>query len=267
MPKKMSDEARKAASERMKAFHAAKKAAKEAAVAAPPAEEPTAPVEPQTPQPEALPEDPTPTPETAVPGVTLTNEQFEMLLNRFSGMGKEPDTTTPTVGIVERFPIRPDAYVNPVEMLYDIPKLRRFGLRENYVIDWKVSTTRYETRQGQWYMEPRFELTLKRKQFNEEGEEVVKHDKHGKPFHPRIVLGRASFFVDPPADMIEAELAGLADADLSDEELQERMFFWRYSMWIEERLMPKLPDFTTNAMKEEVIGGKAYEIEEYSMPV
>jgi hypothetical protein len=43
--------------------------------------------------------------------------------------------------------------------------------------------------------------------------------------------------------------------------------FWRYAMWIEERLIPKLPDMTTNASREEVIGGKAYQIEEYSMPV
>jgi len=66
----------------------------------------------------------------------------------------------------------------------------------------------------------------------------------GKDFHPRIILGRASFFVDPPADMLEAELAGLEDAGLSDKELQDRMMFWRYAMFIEEKLNPKLPEKT-----------------------
>lgn len=211
---------------------------------------------------------PAPAPTQQPAGMVLTNEQFEMLLNRFSAMPKDEPKQIAGVGIIERFPIDSKFYPNPVEELYNIPKLRRFSMRENFVIDYRVSPTKYETKQGQWYMEPRFELTLKKKQFDAEtGDEVVRFDKHGKPFHPRIVLGRASFFVDPPADMIEAELAGLEDAGLSDDELRDRMQFWRYAMWIEERLIPKLPEKVTNAMKEEVIGGKAYEIEEYSMPI
>jgi hypothetical protein len=207
---------------------------------------------------------PEPTPATAVPGVSLSNEQFEMLLNRFAGMANEKKADT--VGVIERFPVTPANYTNPVEELMDLPKFRRFGLKENYVIDWAVTSTRYETRQGQWYIEPRFELTLKRKQYDENGDEVVRYNKLNQPFHPRIIIGRASFFIDPPADMIEAQLAGLEDSGLSDKEMQERMAFWRYSLWIEERLSPKMPT-NSSGMREEVINGKAYQIEEYSNPV
>lgn len=259
--------ARKAAGERMRAMHAAKKAQKEAVVAAPAEEKPEVPQEEiqevvsQVPLPE-----PQPAPQAAAPAVAMTPEQFEALLSRFASMGQEPKKVE-SVGVIERFSVKAADYKSPVDEILDLPKFRRFGMRENYALDWTVTQARYETKQGQWYVEPRFELTFKRKQLDEEGNEVVRHDKFGKPFHPRIVLGRASFFIDPPADMVEAELAGLEDAGLSDEELRERMMFWRYQQWVEERLIPKMPEKTTNALKEEVIGGKAYQIEEYSMPL
>lgn len=259
--------------QRMREAAAAKRAAKEAKEKTP---EPVAQVD----LPDVTPEEPTtapPVPEEApvasspqvaqAPAVAMTADQFEALLQRFSGMGSEKSKQIEGVGIIERFPVSKDFYKNPVEELYDIPKFRRFGMRDNFVIDWTVNQARYETKQGQWYIEPRFELTLKRKQLDDEGNEIVRHDKMGKAFHPRIVLGRASFFIDPPADMVEAELAGLDDSGLADDELRERMQFWRYSMWIEERLIPKLPEKTTQGLKEEVINGKAYQIEEYSLPV
>lgn len=267
--KPMSEEARKAASERMKAMHAAKKAKKEAAQQ--PVEEQktevVAPIAaPPAPEPQSAPELP-PAPQPAMPAVALSSEQFEALLTRFAGMAKEEPKKTEGVGIIERFPVHASSYKDPRDELYNLPRFQRFGMNYNYVIDWTVTAARYETKQGQWYMEPRFELTFKRKQLDDNGEEMVKFDANGKPYHPRIVLGRASFFIDPPADMIEAELAGLDDAGLSDEELRERMMFWRYAQWIEERLVPKMPEKTTQGLKEEVIGGKAYQIEDFSLPV
>lgn len=254
--KKWTPEERAAFGEKMRAAREAKLKEKVPTVSE--VELPEVPTEPTT-----APELP---PQVAAPAVAMTAEQFEMLLQRFSSMGQEPKKVE-SVGIIERFPIRPENYKNPVEELMDSPKFRRFGMRDNFALDWVVTPTKYETKQGQWYTEPRFELTFKRKQLDDNGNEIVRHDKFGKAFHPRIVLGRASFFIDPPADMIEAELAGLDEAGLSDEELQDRMMFWRYHMWVEERLVPKQPEKTTNALKEEVIGGRAYQIEEFSAPL
>jgi len=53
------------------------------------------------------------------------------------------------------------------------------GCATTDVIDWTVSPTKYETKQGQWYTEPRFELTLKRKQLDDDGNEIVRRDKNG----------------------------------------------------------------------------------------
>lgn len=280
MPK-MSEAARKAASERMKAMHAAKKAAKLA-------NEAPAPTEPPMPKPENLPvEEPQAPPQTApAPTVTLTQEQFQMMLDRLQSTeptapapqesvnqafpNGQPPTLNPqggVVGVIERYPINPKHYQNPVEELYDLPVLRKFAMRENYVIEWKVTPTKYQTAMGTWYIEPRFELTLKKKQWDEDGNEVVKYNDQGKAYYPRIVIGRASFFEDPPANILEAEEAGLSIDDLDSGEFQEKMRMYRYKFWLVERLNPKKPQFTTSKRREEVIGGKVYEIDEYSKPV
>lgn len=283
MPRRtMSAEQRAAASARMKAMHAAKKQAKENPV---PEQEPHSP-EPNETLPSPMPSAPTvsetpPVPTVpSAPTVTLTQEQFQMMLDRLSSSEgtKQVDPMTlgqPSLnskggvtGIIERFPINPAHYINPVEELYDTPELRRWGLRENYVIDWSCSPTKYQTAMGTWYIEPRFELILKKRQFDENNEELVKIDpRTGKDYHPRIVLGRASFFEDPPANILEAELAGLSIDDLDSGEFQEKMRMYRYKFWLIERLNPKKPQYTTNHRREEVIGGKVYEIEEYSNPI
>lgn len=272
--------ARKAASERMKAMHAEKKARKENTVVDPPA-----PVEPEVPEREVETPEPQPNPVQApTQGVTLTQEQFQMMLdalaNRqepqasqetidktFDGQAPTLNTQGGVVGVIERFPVDAKHYVNPVEQLYDVPELRRFGLRENFVLDWAVRPVKYQTAMGTWYIEPRFELTLKKKQYDEDNNELVKFDGKGQPYHPRLVLGRASFFEDPPANIMEAEEAGVSIDDLDKPEFQEKMRMYRYKFWLMERLSPKKPQFTTSNRREEVIGGKAYEIDEYSHPI
>lgn len=220
------------------------------------------------------------------PTVTLSQEQFQMMLDRLQK--SEPTTqaspqainqafpqgNVPTlntlggvVGVVERFPVDPRHYKSPVDELYEVPELRRYSMKENYVIEWKVTPTRYQTAMGTWYIEPRFELTLKKKQFDENNDELVRHDDNGKPYYPRIVLGRVSFFEDPPANLLEAEQAGIEPDDLDTGEFQEKMRMYRYKFWLIEQLNPKKPKFTTRDSHEEVIGGKVYEIQEYSNPV
>lgn len=222
--------------------------------------------------------------EPAEQKVTLTQEQFNQLLNRINELENKKEAAPEVavaagvpvpqlnsqggvVGVIERYPIDPNNYKDPTDELYDTPELRRFGLRDNFVIKWSISPTRYQTAMGTWYVEPRFELTLLRKQFDEDNNEVVKIDeKTGRSFNPRIILGRVSFFEDPPADMIEAEQAGVSMNDLDVGEFQNKMRMYRYRFWIAEKLNPRPPKSTTSNKKMEVIGGKIYEIDEYSKP-
>lgn len=241
----------------------------------------TTPQEEPMPKPENMPE---PEPQAPMPAVTLTNEQFQMMLQAFQSQegtkksspavvnqamqGTQLGPQGQVIGVVERFPIDPKYYKNPTEELYDMPEFSRHAMRYNFVLDWTCTPVKYQTAMGTWYMEPRFELTLKKKQLDEDGNELVKVDPAtGKEFHPRIVLGRASFFEDPPANILEAEEAGVALEDLDKGEFQEKMRMYRYKFWLSEKLSPKRPVTTTNRKRMEVIGGKAYEIEEFSKPL
>lgn len=280
--------ARKAASERMKAMHAKKKAEKEATVAAPPVEPEESfdsPVEMATPDGREIQPEPA-QPQAAPATVTLSQEQFQMMLDAVSNRPELPaspeaiqqgfpggqipsiDSSGRVTGIIERFPINPSYYDSPVDQLYDIPELKRWNLRENWVIDWSVTPVKYQTAMGTWYMEPRFEIVLKRKQFDPDNpdQELVKVDAKGQAYHPRIVWGRASFFEDPPANLLEAEQAGLTMDDVGTPGFEDKMRMYRYKFWLIEKVQDKKPNFTTSSRQEEVIGGKVYEIDNTSQP-
>lgn len=207
---------------------------------------------------------------TEQPTVTLTQDQFQEMLSRIESLENQKQTTQPTqstaqlnsqgavVGVIERFPVDPMYYKSPVDGLYDLPDLKRYAMRENYEIRWQVTPTKYQTANGTWFVEPRFELTLLRRMFDEEDPTLELPTK--------IVLGKASFFNDPPADILEASLAGVALEDLDKGEFQEKMRMYRYSFWLRERLNPRKPESTKAQSEQRVIGGKVYEIETSTKP-
>jgi hypothetical protein len=199
--------------------------------------------------------------------VKLSNEQFQEMMNRLSKLenkkeelakGPQPQTGTPRmneigqpIGVTEKASLNIKDYENPVERLYDLPALKRFGMRENYVIDWNVTPTRYQTAFGTWFVEPRFELTLKRRRFDDDDKTIG-----------FVILGRASFFEDLPANLLEAELAGLTTDDVGTPQFSDKMRMYRYSAWLAETIKPRRPDTTKKKVKLEVIGGQAWEVEE-----
>jgi hypothetical protein len=268
---------RKAASERMKAMHAAKKAAqrqeieealsvpsKESTVPAPApdnTDEPTIEVPTVTQGP--IPQETPPQPQM----IGFTPEQFQMMLEAFGGKTQASEDSIKHEKVNKPYPMEQSYYQNPVDTLYDLPELRRFSMRENFVIEWTVKPVKYQTAQGDWYMEPKFELTLKRKQLDENGEEVVYQYENGDKYYKRPILGRANFFNDPPADVMEAEQAGILVEDLEKPEIQERMRMFRYRLWLTERLSPRMPQANTHSIREEVIGGKVYQIDNSSRPL
>jgi hypothetical protein len=200
--------------------------------------------------------------------VTLTTEQFQDMMDRLSNLEQQkPESPQPqsaipridqatgqAIGVTEKHSINPNDYKDPTEALYNLPELRRFAFRENYVLRWTVTPTRYQTAFGTWFVEPRFELTLLRRRFDEEG--VERPDK--------IIVGRASFFEDLPANLMEADLAGLSVDDVGTPDFSEKMKMYRYKLWLVENLTPKRPSSTKKKVKLEVIGGTAYEVEEGS---
>jgi hypothetical protein len=201
--------------------------------------------------------------------VIMTQDQFQEMMRRISELEAQkaeptltpqPQTNQPSmnesgqfIGVTEKHSINPKDYTNPIEELYDLPQLKRYALRENFLLRWGVTPTRYQTAFGTWFVEPRFELTLLRKRFDEET---------GKERPDMIVMGRASFFEDLPANLLEAEQAGLSVDDVGTADFSNKMRMYRYTTWLEERLNPRRPSTTGNRKKLEVIGGSAYEVEE-----
>lgn len=198
--------------------------------------------------------------------VTLTNEQFQQLLQAFqSNQNAQQLPKAQSSEVVEKVSINPNLYSNPLDYLYDIPELKRFNLRENFVITYDFSTIKYQTAQGAWYIEPKFEISLMRKQFDPvTGEELVKKKPDGTTYKPRVVLGRAIFFEDAPANIEEAQLAGLSVDDIEKDDFAEKMRFWRMREYIISRVNPRPTITKTSNKREEVIGGKVYQIDEYS---
>lgn len=197
--------------------------------------------------------------------VTLTNEQFQQLLQAFQANQGVQLPKSSSNEVVERVSINPNAYNDPTEFLYDIPELKRFNLRENFVITYNFSTIKYQTAQGAWYIEPKFEVQLMRKQFDPvTGEELIKKKPDGTTYKPRIILGKAIFFEDAPANIEEAQLAGLSVDDIDKDDFAEKMRFWRMKEYVVSRISPKPTITKTSRMREEVIGGKVYQIDEYS---
>ena len=197
--------------------------------------------------------------------ITMTDSQFQQLLQAFQANQGVPLPKDTTSQILEKISVNPNLYKDPTDFLYNIPELKRFNLRENFVIKYKFSTIKYQTAQGVWYIEPMFEITLMRKQFDSmTGEELVKKKPDGTTYKPRVILGRATFFEDAPANIEEAHLAGLSTDDIESESFAEKMRFWRMKMYIIERINPRPVITSTNRMREEVIAGKVYQIDEYS---
>lgn len=200
--------------------------------------------------------------------VQLTKEQFEKLMKLVEQPAQPSQPTIGSqgqqIGIVEKYTSDPAHYDDPTEKLYDMPEFRRFALRDNYRIKWNVSPTKYQTVFGTWYIEPRFELTIARRRLNADGSPKMVKDENGRTTEEVMVLGRGSFFQDPAADLLEADMAGVDYKAIAPEAFSEAMRLWRYVQFISDLLSPPARDVARPLRRRmEVIAGKPYDIEEF----
>jgi tetrahydromethanopterin S-methyltransferase subunit G len=201
--------------------------------------------------------------------VVLTKEQFDEIMSRLSKaeevktatVSQIPQSSTDQfgrpVGIIEKFTADPLMYADPRPMLYDLPELQRFAFKQNFILDWEVDQLVYETKYGTSFSEPKFTLTLKQKRYDEDG-----NVKDGL-----VVRGRGIFFEDPSASIKEANALGMSITNANSREFLAEMRFLRMKDWLMERVNPRRPGSTKKKIKEEVIGGMVYQIEEYSHEV
>lgn len=211
------------------------------------------------------------TDDTSVPKkIELTQEQFDSLMNRLNAVEdsktqiateKSPssgmDQFGKPIGVLQKFSIDPADYEDPRTRLMDLPEFERFAFKQNFVLDWEVDQTLYDTKYGTAISEPKFVLTLKQKRYDEDG-----NVKKGL-----IIRGRGIFFEDPMASIKEAVALGLPITEQNSPQFLSDMRFLRYKFWISEILNPRRPESTKAKVHEEVIAGKVYVIEEYQAVV
>lgn len=233
----MTEEQRKAAAERLAKARAAK-AAKKASASA----EATEPVQPEAPQ-----------------------EDVQSLLRRIQELEKlawhPPAPQTPQaqhynphtnrlVGTIEKYVVDPSYYPDPRERLANEPRLTRFAFRDNYELDWDVSTTFYETIDGLKMREPKFTISLIR---------IVYDEDTGEPTSGRYTVCNAIFHEDPQTAIVIARENGLQVNDRNEKEFLDEMRYLRIRDWLLEAFYPPKPVQPKKNKREVVIGNKLVE--------
>lgn len=269
----LSEEQKKAASERMKAMHAAKAAQ---VAADKKMQEESDGYEEAFKQPEAPQE---PTAEEKQETVTITKEQFETLLARLESVESAKVTSTPVsqgvsqvaadgriFGIQTPYSLSPEIYNDPREVLYNLPILEQYGFKKNYRLDWVVEVQNYETKYGTSFSVPKFKLKLRKLMLNEETGEPITFEQNGKTFERGYLVQAGIFFVDPAEAVATARELGLPIDDANSHEFLDRMRLELYKRWLLECMKPPRPQ-PSKGQKQVVIGGTAYLVEEWNQNI
>lgn len=199
--------------------------------------------------------------EGGVKQVSMTQDQFDQLMNRLNKLEQEKATapTPPSeqatisaggqiIGVKEKFPINKALYahVNPIERLFSEPRLTRFAPRENYSMYFSVQTTRYQNAQGVHMAEPRFELELRRKLLDDDGSQKGEY-----------VVGKFVTHEDYDAAIDIAQSLGLDIDPNFGREFIDEMRYQQFRTWVEEQFFQPKPIQQVNGGKKElVVGGK-----------
>ena len=199
--------------------------------------------------------------------ITLDEDKFNQLMERLSKLeGSKTESSTsdtgfdqfgkPT-GVIQRYSLDPSHYISPVARLLVIPELQRYAVADNYEITWNVDQTVYETKYGTSMADPKFTLVLKKKIYDDKGELTDR----------RILVQTGVFFEDPAASVQEALQLGLPIDKANTPEFLDQMRFLRYKQWLMDIFNPQLPRTTKARITDQVIDGKAYQIEDYSVVI
>ena len=222
------------------------------------------------PQPEPRPE-PTPEPHT-VPNDSAdpTNTLIHRLIAEIDELKSKVNApTTPEEGLqfnaeqqgkpivghkgiqgkLFKYSVEPSHYPNPVDRLYDLPELKRHGLRDNYLLDWEVEGVEYE-KYGVTYAEPRFTVRLFRRLF----------DDNDQPNGKMALINRQIQHEDEVVARSAADKLGITDSFPSFEDMMDEMRFQRIKDWLLELFMPAKVTHHNHMPIQQVIAGKVVEV-------
>lgn len=204
--------------------------------------------------------------------VEVPADLLEKLLERLATEPTKPDQVEVTnepksvemtnagraVGVLNKYPIDPEYYPNPIDFLMGLPTLSKHNLPENYDMTWEVRGTQYETKWGTFVQEPRFRLTLYRKAFDED-DNVIPNKRY---------LVKEGFFTEDEAlaRQIATEV-GIDVTTLDMRALLNQARMKRFQWWLEEIFKPRRSMLRPATRKTQVIGGMTVQVEEYETEV
>lgn len=251
----LSEEQRKAASERMKAMHAAKKQANQGEE---PAEQP---VEPTA--------DPTPKIESDQDVDDLKRQLLEMkenmdlmrqaLLNQ-NNVQQGTNNNGRRIGVFEKYTVDPAAYPDPTPRLAEEPRLAPLAFKHNYELEYSVAVSSYETKTGENIKEPKFNVTLYRVVLDDQGNRVqVTDQKTGKLQDKFYIARKLIFHEDPQAAMVIAQENGIDVAEQEERLFLNEMRYLRVRDWLFDIFWPR-PAQDEARISEEAIGGQIVQV-------
>lgn len=232
----ISDEERKRRSERMRAMHAAKKAEK-------------------GPQQVEETKINTQQPETSQGDLARQVEELKKNLEFMQQMmtqNQQPAQQVHVgsrgmVGTHEKFSTKPKDYPDPRERLSKEPRLQRFAFPINYELTWDIKSVRYQTQDGVWMQEPRFEIELLR---------IAMDNDTGEPTDGRWILRRLQLHEDPAAAVAVAREKGLEVDENNEKAFLDEMRYLRIRDWLFDAFFQPKADNQRSNMREMAIDGK-----------
>jgi hypothetical protein len=245
----MTEEQKKAASERMKAMHAKKKAEKLTQGYVPK-------IKPDSPRAIGMADAPEVANEAGTDEILRQLKELQesnallkaALLNGQQGQTAQIGSQGGLVGEVEKYLVDPANYPDPTKRLSEEPRLQPMAFKLNYELEYEVTTSNYENK-GISYKEPKFTVKLNR----------VVLDDQGMPTNKRYLARGIVFHEDPNAAIVIARENGV-DVDKSNEkQFLDEMRYLRVKDWLFDIFWAK-PVQESERIREENVGGRLVQV-------
>lgn len=243
----MTNEQKLAASDRMKAMHAAKKLDRE-----------TAPLLPVTVE---LAENTTPDVPTDQNIDDMKAQMLEMkqtmdlmrqaLLNQNQSINTNVSMNQhgELIGEFDKYLVDPSNYPDPTARLADEPRLASLAFKHNYELEYEVGISAYQTKSGKNIREPKFNVTLNR----------VVIDDQGNTTSQRYIARKLVFHEDPQAALVIAREQNI-EVNKGDERLfLNEMRYLRVRDWLFGIFWP-VAVRQQDGIREQVIGNQLVQV-------
>lgn len=163
-----------------------------------------------------------------------------------------PQVTSQGVrGTVIKFALDPKHYPSPVDRLFSERMLTIQGFsRDWYDVEWEVGRVNYPTKDGINVTEPKFQVRLVK----------IIPDEEGMPSKKRFILHKMTFFEDPDAAIQVAQAYGIEVAEDLQKDFLDEMRYLRVRDWVRESFYPAKPIQKRANQTEQVIGNRLVKV-------